>query len=574
MGSWLKKNEKQSVWIYMIAGGGYLLLLLARMQLMYVIHDDVYIRDIAAGVVSGTPDGHLIYMKYVLGSFLAALYRMIPNIDWYGAFLTGITVCSFLLVLYRCLEYGKRKLFILLGWMIGVACAGLYYLVLFQYTVTAGITGGTAVFLLFIYKKREKWRNVLELGVVGFLLVLTYLIRQETFLMVFPVFFVMLGWKMWEEKGKEYVVLLGIVLLTVAASFAVEKAAYSGEDWQEYLAYNKARTEVFDYYGVPPYAGNEAFYASIGMEEYEAVNLERYNNYLVDDLQGKKIEKIAAYAKEKYEEQNSLIAKAKACIKTVLFGLQEAENRPLNWLTLGMILLAFGVCIKNRSKQFWLCGLIVLLEAAFWLYLGWRGRFYWRVGACLFLVCFMAMGAVVLKELAECECGVRRAWNSFGRKWRAVLLTVIFVCGIGLSVKQYQKVESTSAAQYAKDQNLEQLRSYCAEHPENLYFSIVGILYPYSESFEWQRDFEVSNLMSLGDWIAYAPVTQEQLELFGVDDVRKALVQQENVYVILNNTSSTIENSCREFAEEIEWVEADTVWIPDAELKVYQLYAS
>lgn len=562
-----KKNTIEAL-TCMFIGAAFLAVLLWFLRLMYVIHDDVYIRDIAAGAISGKPDFHLVYMHSLLGALLAGLYSVIPGVDWYGAGLTLLACGCFLAVLGSLLNMGYKRIRILAAWMMGVVCVGLYYLVLFQYTVTAGIAGATAIFLFGTGKKeQDTGRHPLELVGIGFLLVLTFLIRQETFLMVFPVFACMAAYEWLKDRKISHIVLLGSVIFLVGSLFAVEKAAYSDSDWKEYMRYNEARSQVFDYYGVPPYAGNEAFYGELGLEEHDVVNLDRYNVYLVDGLTGEKMEKIAALAKVRFLEQHSLKARAWNAIKTVGWGVREKQTAPLNWITALVAMGACLLCIRNHSKRLWLCGAVLALEAAFWLYLGWKGRFFWRVGACLFLVCLGVMGAVVLSELREKPLKIR-LWSA---KRKGILLGAVLACGMLLSGMQCYKVHKQAETQYALDSQMEALKEYCGEHPENIYFSIVGILHPYSEAFSWKWDAKVPNLMSLGDWTAFTPVTEQRLLNYGISNVPEALVTKENVYLLLTGESSAIEKSCRNGVDDLAWVQVDTVSLPDLELGVYKL---
>lgn len=219
------------------------------------------------------------------------------------------------------------------------------------------------------------------------------------------------------------------------------------------------------------------------------------------------------------------------------------------------------------------------MEAAFWLYLGWQGRFFWRVGACLFLVCLAAMGAVILTEWngvpaasRQFAKGLARLSEKLSGKTGKVLLLALGLLVVILSVAQVGKVSAKAQAQYEKDQELATIRAYCAEHPEHVYFSIVGLLHPYSEVFDWAWTPQVPNLMSLGDWTAFTPVTEKRLENYGISCVPEALVKNENVYLILNGESSAIEKSCLAYADAVRWEMVDRILLPEVELAVYRLW--
>ncbi len=47
------------------------------MGINYAVCDDTAMRNIASGAQTGTPDGHLVYIMYPLGWFMATLYKSI-----------------------------------------------------------------------------------------------------------------------------------------------------------------------------------------------------------------------------------------------------------------------------------------------------------------------------------------------------------------------------------------------------------------------------------------------------------------------------------------------------------------
>ena len=68
---------------------------------LYAIADDVIMRDIASGAFTGTPDGHLIFIRYVLGFCISRLYMLNRTVDWYGYFMAGALFLGLAAVLPR-----------------------------------------------------------------------------------------------------------------------------------------------------------------------------------------------------------------------------------------------------------------------------------------------------------------------------------------------------------------------------------------------------------------------------------------------------------------------------------------
>lgn len=59
------------------------------MGFTYDIADDIIMRDIASGAFTGTPDGHLIFVRYALGFLISRLYLLNRSVDWYGFVIAG-----------------------------------------------------------------------------------------------------------------------------------------------------------------------------------------------------------------------------------------------------------------------------------------------------------------------------------------------------------------------------------------------------------------------------------------------------------------------------------------------------
>lgn len=81
--------------------------------------------------------------------------------------------------------------------------------------------------------------------------------------------------------------------------------------------------------------------------------------------------------------------------------------------------------------------------------------------------------------------------------------------------------------------NVEALKEYCMEHPENFYFNdVTSMAFTTWNVRLWNPEPYVMNYMSLGDWMSYSPVWQEKLTQKGIASVKDALYGQNDVYLI------------------------------------------
>ena len=68
------------------------------------LNDDVLMKDILAGVYTGTPAGHNIQMLYPISLLISLFYRVSAKLDWYGIFLCVCQYSCLYIVLNRGME--------------------------------------------------------------------------------------------------------------------------------------------------------------------------------------------------------------------------------------------------------------------------------------------------------------------------------------------------------------------------------------------------------------------------------------------------------------------------------------
>ena len=132
--------------------GCWFLFVYKTVPFIYDINDDVAMRNVAAGVITGSPDAHLLHIKYLLGLVISGLYQCFPGLDWYGLTMIGVVLLSFALCLYRGLVSEKG-----IFWKIiyaGIAlllmtALGTQHVSAFQWTTAAGIAGAAGIFLFY-----------------------------------------------------------------------------------------------------------------------------------------------------------------------------------------------------------------------------------------------------------------------------------------------------------------------------------------------------------------------------------------------------------------------------------------
>ena len=251
--------------------------------MLYAVNDDVIMRTIASGELTGTPDGHLIYVQYAVGVMIAFLYKIYKHIDWYGCFMQLVLFFCTGLLVWRAKKIFKDNIFFGIVTLFAVFMVAIFEnIVCFQFTVVSAVAGAAAIFYYWTIDTNQKnYRR--EYLIVLLLAWLSFGLRGNVFIMALP--FAGIAFLFKNTKWKEKLILCALLFAGLLSITVIEKAAYATPEWDNYYDFNEYGTvPLYDYYGFPSYEENKEFYESIGLQEYDLKNLEEYNLYFVDGI--------------------------------------------------------------------------------------------------------------------------------------------------------------------------------------------------------------------------------------------------------------------------------------------------
>lgn len=502
----------------------------------YDINDDVAMRNVAAGVITGSPDAHLIHIKYIWGLVIRGLYATVPGFDWYGIGMTGLVSLSLAVLLYRGLVMERGwlwKLVYVCGILLVFTWLGLKHLVCFQWTVTAGMIGGAGLFLFVTCQTREGLQSWWEEGASLGLLLLSLCIRDDVFLLVLPaaalVFWYRHGsfvrgqipfrlnhWQIAAALAGGVLVILG-----------VEFFAYKDPEWKSFLAYNQDREAIMDFYGIPDYQEDQVFYDSMGMREETVVNLHRYSLYLVEDIYPEKMHALAENARELYEQKNPPLRRMGEGVTKVLQNLLDGQILPLT--AFGSLLFIALWILLQRQRALSMLVLLHLLWGSCWLYLGYRGRVVDRVVYTLLLLQIFTYGGLLIQALPE-----RILAKEKGTWQNPVILLTLGFCLVAICQIQIKDLKKNSGERWAYNQQFLDINQYMAEHMENVYFMTTFSIETYTDNFTLRRDFTFSNLLSVGGWHSFSQLENKKIEKLGIggQTMEHAMLTEDHVFVI------------------------------------------
>lgn len=540
----------------------------------YDLNDDTMMHDIMSGVYSSIPDGHNMQTLYPLGAFIALCYKVCRTAPWYGLFLClcqfgcfyliGVRLCS----LWEGAERGgSRKVFTGKIVCLLVLCLfqwgiWLSHLVNIQYTITCAMLSAAAIFLFMTTAEELDVRQFVLRNIPSVLLViLAYMLRSEMLLLTFP-FICLAGlYRLTEEKKvfvKENLIrygsVLGIMLAGMVLVSIVDYAAYGSAKWKEFRDYFDARTTVYDFYRelVTDDTYSESL-TRLGVTPAQQTLLRNYNFGLDDSIDTELLMEAADYASGTLRTSKDWAAIARDKIYVYIYRTTHNGDAPYNvvviWAYIAVfvagILLCLG-CDKSDEGQtlvtgnihrfafLWQLILLAFVRSALWMFILLRGRDPERITHSLYLVEFALLAAMFVKMLCRLRSLSENDRVSVNAAYGLVMLFVLMVV-----VSLTDSVSDMGADQASRErinQDWYAIDAYCREHPDSFYFEDVYSTVDFSWEMFQDTDNSIANYDIMGGWICKSPLYEQKLEYFGIASMADGLLNDEKVYMIMNDT--------------------------------------
>ncbi|MCR5675187.1 MAG: hypothetical protein K6G16_05685 [Lachnospiraceae bacterium] len=549
------------------------------------LNDDALIRDIVSGVYGGAPAANDIQNLWPFGAFVSLLYRIAPGVPWFGGILFGLQLLCLMVMLLRALAIASHRKAdaavsrlrrtglitgVVLVWTI-LCLLLLPHFFFVQYSVTVGFLAMTAAFLFVTGEKKRHFAfGVLFTGIA-------FIIRSEMLLLLLPLVLLALFFRYVREVRvsradneempglreflrypfitdhyRLYGVAFFSVFLLLAAGWSMDRIGYAASDWNDFVRFFDARTEVYDFTGIPAYEGNEDFYDSIGLGRESVTLLENYNFGLDERIDTEAMEAVAKYAAGQLPPRAERLAKA---LNSYIYRLHHAgfpvdhtwpqTDAPWN-LFLYVAYIAIAVISWHRTPEgkstgykafraLWQPVLLFACRTALWLYILTRGRDPVRI---MHPLCFVELSVLTgtflmqtisaRKEVVR-ETGEHRETDPremFVMAVRGAAMLFVIVTGFVYLGNGFRLIGAERAKREAANAPYEALHAYCASHRDNLYFLDVYSSVRESKPLfrETAKKGRPDNLDLLGGWAVKSPVWRDKLERFGFDEAEEAMI--------------------------------------------------
>ena len=499
----------------------------------YDLNDDVLIKDILSGAYTGTPSGYNNQMMYPISVLIAGLYRLIPTVPWYGIMLMGGLATSVSIIVYRLLRY-TLNIWIKLAMSVFaiVFILGVYLdeITNITYTVVSAMLATAACVWVLTDNNLRLRDNIVPIV----LCIISFNIRSEMFLLMCPYMaaaaLIKFIFDLSKKPLRNLSIIATVILAGIVITFLIDTIAYSGSEWREYRRLFDARTEVYDFTGIPEYDTNEDFYESEGITREQWQLLVDYNYALDENITADTLEKIALYVRsgEAKDANGNPYTRANVGIKTaigqyirsIVDFTADPMYMPLRLIvTLLFIALIILSVLSRRGDTLVGLAVVFLCRSVPWIYFYYSGRPVERLSHPMFFI----EAAILLTMLCQTKIGRLDKGLLY-----LTLILILVLCVVNL------KTEWGDTAQQMRERE-EVNASYekLCEHTvttEGYYLIDVYSTVDFTEKvFAPQAD--KSNQMLAGGWMAGSPLDakkEKDYELAHPDAARVFVVYNRN----------------------------------------------
>lgn len=518
------------------------------MPVNYNVNDDVEIEGILNGMYTGSPDGHAIYIQAILAYPLSWLYRLLPIFNWYGILLCVLQWMGLGLFIGRVWERldKQESRILVIGIILLIVFVAVWEnYVSITYTTTAGILLAMTLFWyltgnLCIYTQ----------AITALLVLLALSLRFQFAPVILSVGGICWLLKVHREgirKTWHLPAMLGVGLLLMAGC---QHLAYGSTQWQAFLAFNDARTEVYDFTGIPSYEESRDFYDQYvsGQQIFEALDI--YDLTGRPEITKELLEEVAKYQsqKNKIEPLEEVKQAVKASLVSFFMDQYGESLSPLNLLMAISWAVFLVTSIRRKSYDVFIAGLGVLgMMGAMWLYLAWQGRLLYRILFVMQLLMIMTAiglwlygGRILLPQ-----------WMFHKKKLLIIMILLLIPATIqgGCCYQREIEVEMRN-----EDRAL--LEDYFTSHPEQFYFLTTPLVAPITDDISLFTHRYPMNYVDLGGWVVRSPLYYQRLQRAGIEDkdIREALLAQKGSVITSGRNMSYLFSDQYEEDKEIQYL--------------------
>ncbi len=539
----------------------------------YYNNDDILMRSIAEGSFTGTPDGHLIYEMYVLGSLLAGLYKLFPQVNWYDLIAIGFHIVSISIMAVGIGLFFKDRL------KQAVISVVSYLLIIgldasmivnSKFTVVSAVLFSAGIVCLIVWI-REKIALHAILSII--FLVCSLLYRKEVFLMGIPIFILCFLFMLLDNGMKNNLKRAGMYLIfftsIVATASIIEFVAYSSDEWKYYKEFNNSWAELEDYVGVPVYEFSKEAYDNISLTEADSIVLGRLDISFVDEYT-LETSKALAEASKVYVDAANKERGLSYLFSRMKKELKNTWNQPIviALFTVGIAVLFLSILNRHLLSTLSILSLIAY-QVLFSCYFLYKDRFPERVWYGLYFILLTAYTLILLLEIRGCALD-RKTKIILGIPGVALILFFIKYC-VGVQnyrINYYYKDLYEDHIEASAD-----LYRYCHENSNNYYLLDSSVTMNLTDTMLSNGYKDTANQIPLSYWTNGSPLFKQKKKNAGLESLSVALISRDDVFLIEKESENTewIINYYKSNGIEVSLSVADSLEVGSEMAAVYRV---
>ncbi len=510
----------------------------------YGVNDDAFIGSVLIGKLTGSPDAHVVYIKYPLAAILTILFKIFPTVNWHFALLISCFVICVFLVNFRIFNNLKKlsnKIILSCIFMLCFWFCLAKQITMIHYSMCAGVLVGTAIFYFLTIKYESTKLNIALNYIVALLLLFTgYALRSRTVFMLMPLAIVAFIYKFIKAKPiftkkniVRWIIFPIVLFIGIGGIEVLHNAQYKSDAWKDFLEFNDARTTIYDFYGLPEYEANKKLYESVGVDKTRQYMYEQYYLEFLDGTSEDMLTKVANYQENKVDKNLPFGKRVVKTLKEFPKNIFAKKYQPISIFVIALFVLLLVASIifkKNRSLLFLVLAFIATLIP--WGYMIYMNKPVERVTYGIWVANLVTMIGLIIDNVSEINEKLpvvdKNLVKVIAKSVVSTIIIIALLLGIGLNYKKVQKyVNGSIESGHVR----EKLETFCKEHPENLYiydtqtFNTLG----YDKK---SMDGTFLNLVWPGGWCARMANLESIWPKFGINDLERDIVEKDNIYLV------------------------------------------